>query len=69
MEMWCCGRNLSDDGLLVSLDGRTHVLYAEWNAADQLVLCVDGHTVVFEQEYDLSNIGAIMPGKLVKILI
>ena len=69
---WKCDvvvRELSDNGLLVSLDGRSHVLYADWNAADQLVLSVDGHTVVFEQEYDPSNIKAAMPGKLVKILI
>ncbi len=62
-------RPLSDNGLLVSLDGRSHVLYAEWNSAEQLVLCCDGHTVEFEQEYDPSNIRAVMPGKLVKILI
>ncbi len=71
-KQWKCNvvvRNLSDNGLLVSLDGRSHVLYAEWNAADQLVLSVDGHTVVFEQEYDPSNFKAIMPGKLIKILI
>ena len=29
-------RNLADNGLLVSLDLRSHVLYADWNAAEQV---------------------------------
>lgn len=61
-------RGLADNGLLVSMDGRSHVLYADWTAAEQLVLQADGHTVVFEQEYDPANIKAVMPGKLVKVL-
>ncbi len=50
-KQWKCDvvvRNVSDNGLLVSLDGRSYVLYAEWNDADQLVLSVDQHTLLFQ---------------------
>eukprot|EP01083_Nonionella_stella_P046590 124715_1 len=70
-KRWKCDvvvRKLSDGGLLVSLDGRSHVLYASYNGIGQLVMCCDGHTVVFEHEYDPSSIKAVIPGKLVKIL-
>ncbi|ETO23976.1 acetyl-CoA carboxylase [Reticulomyxa filosa] len=60
---------LSDGGYLISMDLRTHTVYADWNSAGQLVITIDHHTVVFEQEYDPSNIRAEMPGKLVRVLV
>eukprot|EP01083_Nonionella_stella_P020289 56238_1 len=56
-------RSLSDKGLLISMEDETHCLYH-----NGMRMRMDGHTVVFEEEYDPSNICSTMPGKLVKLL-
>eukprot|EP01083_Nonionella_stella_P225808 802487_1 len=59
---------LSGGGFLLSLDGKSHVVYG-LNTAAGLRLILDGHTCLFTNEYDPSSLRTTMPGKLVRYVV
>jgi acetyl-CoA carboxylase/biotin carboxylase 1 len=61
-------RDLSDGGLLVSLNGRSHTTYssAEVQATR---LMIDGKTCLLEKESDPTQLRSPSPGKLVSLLL
>eukprot|EP00741_Cyanophora_paradoxa_P025663 tig00000385_g24767.t1 len=61
-------RPLSDGGLLVLLDGKSHVVYAREEVGG-LRLLLDGRTCQFPKEYDPSQLRSQMTGKLVRHLL
>jgi biotin carboxylase len=61
-------RPLSDGGLLVSLGGRSHVVYAKEESSG-LRLVLDGATCMFTNEYDPTQLRAAMSGKLSRFLV
>ena len=61
-------RELSDGGLLVSLGGRSHTVYAKEEPSG-LRLVLDGATCLFTNEYDPTSLCAPMSGKLVRYLV
>ncbi|KAH7374543.1 acetyl-CoA carboxylase [Plectosphaerella cucumerina] len=61
-------RVLSDGGLLILLDGRSHSVY--WKEeVGATRLSVDGKTCLLEQENDPTQLRTPSPGKLVKYLV
>ncbi|GAM23780.1 hypothetical protein SAMD00019534_069550 [Acytostelium subglobosum LB1] len=59
---------MSDGGLLIMLDGCTHVCYGKEEVTG-LRLVIDSKTCVFSQEYDPSVLRTSSPGKLVRYLV
>ncbi|KAK5578910.1 hypothetical protein RB653_008585 [Dictyostelium firmibasis] len=59
---------LSDGGLLVLLNGSTHVCYGREDVIG-LSLIIDSKTCIFSQEYDPSILRTSSPGKLVRYLV
>ncbi|KAI8906307.1 carboxyl transferase domain-containing protein [Gorgonomyces haynaldii] len=64
----CLAKKLPDGGLLVQLNGKSHVVYAK-DEAIGTVLMVDGKTVNLEKENDPTKIRSPSPGKLVRYLV
>ncbi|KYQ93772.1 acetyl-CoA carboxylase [Tieghemostelium lacteum] len=60
--------SLSDGGLLIMLDQKTHVCYGREDVTG-LTLSIDSKTCVFSQEYDPSILRTSSPGKLVRYLV
>ena len=60
--------SLSDDGLLVVIDGTSYIVYGEDEPAG-LRLSIKGKNVVFPTEYDPSNLKSTTAGKLVRYLV
>ncbi|EGC30161.1 acetyl-CoA carboxylase [Dictyostelium purpureum] len=60
--------SLSDSGLLILLDGVTHVCYGREDVTG-LSLIIDSKTCVFSEEYDPSILRTSSPGKLVRYLV
>lgn len=61
-------RTLSDGGLLISLDGRSHPIY--WRQeVGALRLMIDAKTCLIEQENDPTQLRSPSPGKLVRLLV
>jgi len=60
--------SLSDGGLLVSMGGRSHLVYAKEEPSG-LRLVLDGATCQFTNEYDPTALRAPMSGKLVRFLV
>jgi len=61
-------RALSDGGLLISLAGRSHVVYAKEEAGG-LRMVLDGATCIFTDEYDPTQLRSAMSGKLARFLV
>jgi biotin carboxylase/acetyl-CoA carboxylase carboxyltransferase component/biotin carboxyl carrier protein len=61
-------RNLADGGVLVLVDGRSHVCYAREEPAG-MRLSIDGKTVLSPHEYDPETLTANVSGKLVRYLV
>eukprot|EP01104_Vermistella_antarctica_P015050 TRINITY_DN4861_c0_g2_i1.p1 TRINITY_DN4861_c0_g2~~TRINITY_DN4861_c0_g2_i1.p1 ORF type:complete len:2246 (+),score=745.03 TRINITY_DN4861_c0_g2_i1:121-6738(+) len=61
-------RPLSDGGVLVFLDGKSHVCYERAEAAGRR-LVMDGKTFIFSKEYDPTSLCTNTPGKLVRYLV
>eukprot|EP00741_Cyanophora_paradoxa_P025193 tig00000350_g24318.t1 len=61
-------RPLSDGGLLILLDGKSHVVYAKEEVGG-LRLVIDGKTAIFPNEYDPTQLRSQMTGKLVRHLL
>lgn len=61
-------RNLADGGVLVLMDGRSHVCYAREEPAG-MRLSIDGRTVLSPHEYDPETLSANVSGKLVRFLV
>jgi len=61
-------RELSDGGLLISLGGQSHAVYA-LDEVGQTRLTVDQQTCVIEEESDPTQICSPSPGKLVRLLV
>ncbi|KAJ1903374.1 acetyl-coenzyme-A carboxylase, partial [Tieghemiomyces parasiticus] len=61
-------RDLSDGGLLIMLDGRSHTVYAR-EEVGATRLMVDGKTCLLEQENDPTQLRSPSPGKLVRLLV
>lgn len=61
-------RSLSDGGLLIQLNGRSHVTYAKEDVASTR-LVVDGKTCVLEKDSDPTKLRAPSPGKLVRYVV
>ncbi|ROT38258.1 acetyl-CoA carboxylase [Sodiomyces alkalinus F11] len=61
-------RALSDGGLLILLDGRSHSVYWKEEVGATRV-SVDGKTCLLEQENDPTQLRTPSPGKLVKYLV
>ena len=59
--------SLSDDGMLVLLDAKKHVVYGQ-EFPSGLRLTVDGKTCLFHEEYDPTQLRSAMQGKLVRYL-
>lgn len=59
---------LSDDGILVLLNNKKHIVYGQQFSAG-MRLTVDGKTCLFTQEYDPTNLRSSMQGKLVRYLV
>ncbi|KAF2069876.1 hypothetical protein CYY_008806 [Polysphondylium violaceum] len=59
---------LSDGGLLILLNGATHVCYGREDVTG-LCLIIDSKTCVFSEEYDPSVLRTSSPGKLVRFLV
>eukprot|EP00462_Mataza_sp_D1_P008469 CAMPEP_0175150646 /NCGR_PEP_ID=MMETSP0087-20121206/18007_1 /TAXON_ID=136419 /ORGANISM="Unknown Unknown, Strain D1" /LENGTH=2299 /DNA_ID=CAMNT_0016436657 /DNA_START=64 /DNA_END=6963 /DNA_ORIENTATION=+ len=60
--------SLADDGILVLLDGKKHVVYGQ-EFPNGLRITADGKTCVFQQEYDPSVLRSNMQGKLIRYLV
>ncbi|KAI8340678.1 acetyl-CoA carboxylase [Chlamydoabsidia padenii] len=61
-------RNLSDGGLLVSLDGHSHTTYTR-EEVQATRLMIDGKTCLLEKESDPTQLRSPSPGKLVSLLV
>ena len=61
-------RPLPDGGLLVSLGGRSHLVYAKEESSG-LRLVLNGATCQFSNEYDPTTLRAPMSGKLARYLV
>lgn len=61
-------RRMRDGGLLVTVDGKLHVLYGKEEPAG-LRLTMDSKTCIFAKEYDPTHLRTTTPGKLVRYLI
>eukprot|EP01116_Phalansterium_solitarium_P020509 TRINITY_DN6083_c0_g1_i2.p1 TRINITY_DN6083_c0_g1~~TRINITY_DN6083_c0_g1_i2.p1 ORF type:complete len:1954 (+),score=684.67 TRINITY_DN6083_c0_g1_i2:86-5863(+) len=61
-------RPLGDGGLLVLVDGRSHVCYGT-DTVSGLKLIVDGQTCLFTTEYDPAQLRTPTTGKLVRYLV
>mmetsp|Transcript_9843 Transcript_9843/g.16193 ORF Transcript_9843/g.16193 Transcript_9843/m.16193 type:complete len:2349 (-) Transcript_9843:1208-8254(-) len=61
-------RPLSDGGLLILINGKSHVCYAKEEISG-LRLVIDGKTCLFPKEYDPTQLRAQMTGKLVRHLL
>ncbi|XP_062145774.1 acetyl-CoA carboxylase 1-like isoform X2 [Alnus glutinosa] len=59
---------LRDGGLLMQLDGNSHVIYAEEEAAGTRLL-IDGRTCLLQNDHDPSKLVAETPCKLLRYLI
>lgn len=59
---------LRDGGLLMQLDGNSHVIYAEEEAAGTRLL-IDGRTCLLQNDHDPSKLVAETPCKLLRFLI
>ncbi|XP_023877814.1 acetyl-CoA carboxylase 1 [Quercus suber] len=59
---------LRDGGLLMQLDGNSHVIYAEEEAAGTRLL-IDGRTCLLQNDHDPSKLIAETPCKLLRYLI
>ncbi|WJX38678.1 acetyl-coenzyme-A carboxylase [Trifolium repens] len=59
---------LRDGGLLMQLDGNSHVIYAEEEAAGTRLL-IDGRTCLLQNDHDPSKLIAETPCKLMRYLI
>ena len=67
---WTCSaeaHTLSDDGMLVLLDAKKHVVYGQ-EFPSGLRLTVDSKTCLFHEEYDPTQLRSTMQGKLVRYL-
>ncbi|KAI8980307.1 acetyl-CoA carboxylase [Pilobolus umbonatus] len=61
-------RDLSDGGLLVSIDGKSHTTYYR-DEATATRLMIDGKTCLLEKESDPTQLRSPSPGKLVNLLV
>nr|XP_043619198.1 acetyl-CoA carboxylase 1-like [Erigeron canadensis] len=59
---------LRDGGLLMQLDGNSHILYAEEEAAGTRLL-IDGRTCLLQNDHDPSKLMAETPCKLLRYLV
>ncbi|XP_071722600.1 acetyl-CoA carboxylase 1-like [Rutidosis leptorrhynchoides] len=59
---------LRDGGLLMQLDGNSHVIYAEEEAAGTRLL-IDGRTCLLQNDHDPSKVIAETPCKLMRYLV
>ncbi|XP_043720537.1 acetyl-CoA carboxylase 1-like [Telopea speciosissima] len=59
---------LRDGGLLMQLDGNSHVIYAEEEAAGTRLL-IDGRTCLLQNDHDPSKLAAETPCKLLRFLV
>nr|BBG67099.1 acetyl-CoA carboxylase [Gnetum ula] len=59
---------LRDGGLLMQLDGNSHVLYAQEEAAGTRLL-IDGRTCLLQNDHDPSKLVAETPCKLLRFLV
>ncbi|KAM3354571.1 hypothetical protein ACQJBY_025337 [Aegilops geniculata] len=60
--------SLRDGGLLMQLDGNSHVIYAETEAAGTRLL-INGRTCLLQKEHDPSRLLADTPCKLLRFLV
>ncbi|CAM6103862.1 unnamed protein product [Calypogeia fissa] len=60
--------SLRDGGLLVQLDGNSHVVYAEEEASGTRLL-IDGRTCLLQNDHDPSRLIAETPCKLLRFLV
>lgn len=60
--------SLRDGGLLMQLDGNSHVIYAETEAAGTRLL-INGRTCLLQKEHDPSKLLADTPCKLLRFLV
>lgn len=61
-------RTLNDGGLLIQLDGSSHVIHAEEEPAGTR-LSIGTHTCLLSNEHDPSKLTALSTGKLVRYLV
>ncbi|KAK9708765.1 acetyl-coenzyme-A carboxylase [Basidiobolus ranarum] len=61
-------RSLTDGGLLVLLDGKSHTIYTK-EEVQATRMMVDGKTCLLEQENDPTQLRSPSPGKLVRYLV
>ncbi|KAI7904359.1 acetyl-CoA carboxylase [Cokeromyces recurvatus] len=61
-------RDLSDGGLLISIDGRSHTTYSR-EEVQATRLMIDGKTCLLEKESDPTQLRSPSPGKLVNLLV
>ncbi|KAI9279387.1 acetyl-CoA carboxylase [Sporodiniella umbellata] len=61
-------RDLSDGGLLISLDGKSHTTYSR-DEVQATRMMVDGKTCLLEKESDPTQLRSPSPGKLVNLLL
>lgn len=62
-------RSLSDGGFLVTIDGKSHVVYYQSESAGGTRLNVDGKTCLLGVENDPTQLRTPSPGKLVRFLV
>ena len=61
-------RKLTDGGLLIQLDGKSHVTYAKEDVSSTRLL-IDGKTCILEKENDPTKLRSPSPGKLVRFVV
>ncbi|KAK9790754.1 hypothetical protein WJX73_002279 [Symbiochloris irregularis] len=61
-------RKLNDGGLLIQVDGESHVVHSEEEALGTR-LTIDGLTCLLANETDSSKLLAVSPGKLIRYLV
>lgn len=66
--VYSSAKSLPDGGVLIQLDGKSHVVYAKEDPLGTLLI-VDGKTCILEKENDPTLIRSPSPGKLVRYLV
>jgi acetyl-CoA carboxylase/biotin carboxylase 1 len=67
-KIYCQVKILPDSGILIQLDGKSHIAYLKDDAM-ATVLILDGKTFNLENENDPTKIRSPSPGKLVRYLV
>ena len=64
-----CVRTLSDGGYMLTIRGKTHVVYSAEDGSGFLRMTVDYKTCIFTPEYDPTRLTSSVAGKIARLLV